>query len=61
MWGCGTEGYGQWAQWDGLGLDVGIRAVFSNHNAFVNTGGGVWCGFAQPGAPNLQLRSGFCH
>ena len=24
LWGCGTEGHGQWAWWDGLGLDVVI-------------------------------------
>jgi len=29
-WRCGTEGRGQWAWWDGLGLDLGILAVFSN-------------------------------
>ena len=29
-WGCGTEGRGQWAQWGGLGLDLGISEVFSN-------------------------------
>ena len=23
-WRCGSEGWGQWAQWGGLGLDVGI-------------------------------------
>ena len=29
-WRCGTEGCGQWARWDGLGLDWGILVVFSN-------------------------------
>ena len=29
LWGCGTEGLGQWAQWGGLGLDVGTLEVFS--------------------------------
>jgi len=27
---CGTWGRGQWARWDGLGLDVGILEVFSS-------------------------------
>ena len=31
-WGCGTEGCGQWAQWGGLGLELGIREVSSNLN-----------------------------
>lgn len=60
MWGYGlrdtpTTGW--------VGLDVGIRAVFSKHDdlTFVCTGDGVWCGFAQLEAPMLQLRSGFCH
>ena len=30
LWGCGTEGRGQWARWGGLGLDLGISEVFSN-------------------------------
>lgn len=58
MWGYGlrdtpTTGW--------VGLDVGIRAVFSKHDdlTFVCTGDGVWCGFAQLEAPKLQLRSGF--
>ena len=24
LWRCGTEGCGQWAQWGGLGLNLGI-------------------------------------
>jgi len=32
---CGTEGHGQWAWWDGLGLDLGISEVFSNLNDFM--------------------------
>ena len=32
LWGCGTEGCGQWAQWDGLGLDLVTLVVFSNLN-----------------------------
>ena len=31
-WGCGTEGRGQWARWDGLGLGLGILEVLSNLN-----------------------------
>ena len=31
-WGRGTEGCGQWAWWDGLGLGLGISKVFSNLN-----------------------------
>ena len=30
LWGCGTEGRGQWARWRGLGLGLGISEVFSN-------------------------------
>ena len=30
LWRCGTEGGDQWAWWDGVGLDVGIREIFSN-------------------------------
>jgi len=30
LWRCGTEGRGQWAWWDGLGLDPMILEVFSN-------------------------------
>jgi len=30
LWTSGTWGHGQWAWWDGLGLDVGIWEVFSN-------------------------------
>ena len=29
-WRCGTEGRGQWAWWDGLGLDWMILELFSN-------------------------------
>ena len=29
-WRCGSEGRGQWAQWGGLGLDLGILEVSSN-------------------------------
>ena len=25
-------GHSQWAQWDGLGLGLGVLEVFSNHN-----------------------------
>ena len=32
LWGCGTQGRGQWAWWGGLGLDLGILEVFSNLN-----------------------------
>ena len=32
LWGCGTEGRGQWAWRDGMELDVGISEVFSNLN-----------------------------
>ena len=32
LWGCGTEGRGQWAWWDGLGLGFVITEVFSNLN-----------------------------
>ena len=31
-WGCGTEGRGQWAWRDGLGLGLGILEVLSNLN-----------------------------
>jgi len=34
-WRCGAEGCGQWAWWDGLGLDLGILEVFSNLNGSV--------------------------
>ena len=27
-WGCGTEGRGQWAWWDGLGLGCGSERSF---------------------------------
>ena len=30
-WRCGTEGHGQWARWDGLGLDF-ILEVFSSRD-----------------------------
>jgi len=30
LWGCGTWGRGQWAWWDGVGLDLGILEVFSS-------------------------------
>ena len=30
LWGCGSEGRGQWALWGGLGLGLGILEVFSN-------------------------------
>ena len=33
-WRCGTEGRGQWAWWDGLGLGLGILELFSNLNDF---------------------------
>ena len=29
LWRCGTWENGQWAQWDGLGLDMGILEVLS--------------------------------
>ena len=32
QWRCGTEGRGQWAWWDGLGLDLRILEVFFNLN-----------------------------
>jgi len=32
QWRCGTEERGQWAWWDGLGLDLGILEVVSNLN-----------------------------
>ena len=32
LWGCGTEGCGQWTWWGGLGLDLGISDTFSNPN-----------------------------
>ena len=32
LWGCGTEGCGQWAWWGWAGLDLGILVVFSNLN-----------------------------
>ena len=32
MWRYGTERRGQWAQWGGLGLGVGILGVFSSLN-----------------------------
>ena len=32
LWGCGTEGCGQWAWWDGLELDLVILEVVSNLN-----------------------------
>ena len=36
LWRCGTEGRGQWAQWDGLGLDLGTMEVFSNlHDSMI--------------------------
>ena len=31
-WGCGTEGCGYWAWWDGLGLALGTLEVFSSLN-----------------------------
>jgi len=31
-WRCGTEGRGQWARRDGLGLGLGIEVIFSNLN-----------------------------
>ena len=35
LWGCGTEGRGQWAWRGGLGLDLGILKVFFNRNESV--------------------------
>jgi len=29
-WGCDTEGHGQWAWWDGVGLDLVTSEVFSS-------------------------------
>jgi len=37
-WRCGTEGCGQWAWWDGLGLDLGMLEVFPNLNDSVGVG-----------------------
>ena len=31
-WRCRTEGHGQWAWWDGLGLGLMFSVVFSNLN-----------------------------
>jgi len=36
LWRNGTEGHGQWALWDGLGMDLGIVELFSNlHHSMV--------------------------
>jgi len=32
MWRCGTGGCGQWAQWDALGLGLGVSEVFASRN-----------------------------
>ena len=40
MWGCGTEGRGQWAWWGGLGLDLGVIGIYSNLNDSVSGQGG---------------------
>ena len=37
-WRCGTWGHGQWAWWDGLGLDLMILEFFSNFNSPVTWG-----------------------
>ena len=35
LWGCGTEGCGQWARWGGLGLGLVSLEIFSNLNGSV--------------------------
>jgi len=47
-WRCGTEGCGQWAWWDGLGLDLVILEVFSSFNdsviLHIQKDGEIWLG-----------------
>lgn len=57
MWRCGTEGHGQWAQYDGLGLDMMILKVF-NVNDSMTKCSYEYCSSQLPCRANCRCLAG---